>query len=82
MNQGKVWTKDDVLELLDGSKGAVVKALKALYARQTTDEQSSKATRVQNSRGFKGGIRRVLLAKDGIIVASEAGTETVYRTTL
>jgi hypothetical protein len=52
----RVWTKEDVLELLnaEGEKGkrAVAKAIIALYARQTADEQSTKLTSVSNGRGF------------------------------
>jgi hypothetical protein len=52
--QSKVWTRDDVIELLDGSKAAVVRALKAIYARQTSDEQSAGTTKHSNGRGFNG----------------------------
>lgn len=50
----KVYTKDDVLHLLQHSDKAVVKAIKALYARQTSDEQSEGQTRHHNGRGFNG----------------------------
>jgi len=52
MQDAKVWTKDDVLALLDTNKAAVVKALEALYARQTADERATLTTRVHNGRGF------------------------------
>lgn len=48
----KVWTRDDVVALLQTNRKAVVRAIKQLYARQTSDEQSTKTTRVANGRGF------------------------------
>lgn len=50
--QVKVWRKDDVLALLDGSEKAVVNAIKGLYARQTEVERIDKTTRIANGRGF------------------------------
>ena len=48
----KIWTRDDIVALLETSNKAVVRAIKQLYARQTSDEQSTKTTRVANGRGF------------------------------
>lgn len=50
--QATVWDKARVQNLIATNKGAVVRAIKVLYARQTADEQSIGETRVQNGRGF------------------------------
>ncbi len=48
----KVWTKDDIHALLDKSPAAVMRAITAIYQRQTDDERSGAYTRETNGVGF------------------------------
>ena len=45
-------TADSIRALLDRNPRAIEKAIVALYARQTADEQSTETTRHSNARGF------------------------------
>jgi hypothetical protein len=47
-----MWTKEHVHALLDASPRAVYRALQALYARQTADEQQMQYTAHANGVGF------------------------------
>lgn len=46
-------TKSEIINLLQTNDKAVARALIALTARQTTDEQASENTRYRNGRGFR-----------------------------
>lgn len=48
----KIWDKDQILELLRVNDKAVARAILALYARQTADEQSGDRTSHSNGVGF------------------------------
>lgn len=48
----KVWTKAEIVELLETNDKAVARGLIQIYRRQTADEQASHTTRVTNGRGF------------------------------
>lgn len=48
----KVWTEQDIVALLMKNDQAVARAVLALYARQTEDEQAGETTRHVNGRGF------------------------------
>lgn len=48
----KVWTRADVVAMLNGSPAAVERALITLFERQTSDEQQTDTTRHENGRGF------------------------------
>jgi len=48
----KVWDKQAVIELLERNNVAVVRAILALYERQTEDEKAAKETKQHNGRGF------------------------------
>ena len=50
----RVWTKEDVQELIRSNDAAVARAILALYARQTADEQRAETTRHHNGVGFNG----------------------------
>jgi len=54
------WTKERIIDLLDGSEVAVVRGLQAIFARQTADEQSDGTTRHRNARGFAANDAEVL----------------------
>ena len=47
-----VWDETSIKALLLKSPEACARALTLLLARQTSDEQASKTTRIHNSRGF------------------------------
>lgn len=51
-NPAKGWTRDDITALLDKSDAAVGRALLAILARQTFDEQQSHDTKHHNGVGF------------------------------
>lgn len=48
----KVWTEDEIKNLLQTDTKFLCRALKRLYERQTVEEKSSKDTHVVNGRGF------------------------------
>lgn len=50
--EAQVWTEADIVALLNRDDRAVAKAVLALYARQTSDEQTCSETRHSNGRGF------------------------------
>lgn len=50
--QAKVWTKEDIQELLRVNDKAVARAITALYERQTAAEQADGETSVANGVGF------------------------------
>ncbi len=47
-------TRDSIIHLLRTNDRAVERAILAIYARQTADEQRSETTREQNGMGFNG----------------------------
>jgi hypothetical protein len=51
---GKLWSKEDIQNLLEKNDEAVYKAMLRIYDRQTRDEQDAKDTQVWNSVGFTG----------------------------
>ena len=53
-------TKEDILELLENNDRAVEKAILAIYARQTEDEQRDKETKEHNNIGFNGTDAKLL----------------------
>ena len=48
----KVWTKDEILDLLDKSPTMIGRSLLVLYRRQTGDEQEAEYTYYTNEKGF------------------------------
>lgn len=50
-----MWTKAQILELLDKNDRAVSRAITALFKRQTSDEQAQRTTRKANNVGFNSG---------------------------
>ena len=60
----RVWTKEEILSLLDSNDKVLYGALKKLYACQTADEMASGGTKERNGMGFN--------AIDGPILSSFA----------
>lgn len=56
----KVWDKDAIQALIRNNDAAVARAIRQLYARQTTGEQQTATTSVANSRGFNANDARFL----------------------
>ena len=54
MTDQKVWTVEEIRELLKESDKAVARAILAIYNRQTEDEQSIKETTEHNGIGYNG----------------------------
>ena len=48
----KVWTKEEILNLIKTDKKAIIKFINALWEYQTPTEQQVKETRETNGRGF------------------------------
>lgn len=48
-----MWTKDKIVNLLANNDEAIARALMALTARQTQDEQVSEDTKYLNGQGFR-----------------------------
>jgi len=48
----KVWTKEEILNLIKTDKKAIIKFINALWEYQTAKEQSTKETIETNGRGF------------------------------
>ncbi len=67
------WTKESIVELLNTSDRAVVRAVVAIYKMQTEDEKSQGVTTHHNSVGFSStdaefltGIAKSALEYDGL----------------
>lgn len=54
-DQAKIWTKEEICAMLNSSDKAIVRAVIALYNKQTNQEKEENATIVHNSVGFSGG---------------------------
>lgn len=52
MTAVKTWTQDEIRGLLVANDAAVERALVRIFERQTTEEQRTEDTRVNNSVGF------------------------------
>jgi hypothetical protein len=50
----KVWTAEEIKANLDADPRWVARALLALHARQTAEEQGARVTREKNGAGFNG----------------------------
>lgn len=50
----KVWTKEEILGLIETSDEMVKRSLKVIYNLQTVDEQTSLSTQHNNGVGFNG----------------------------
>ena len=50
----KIWTREDIVSLLNTSDRAVERGVVAIWQRQTADEQSTDTTRHSNGIGFSG----------------------------
>lgn len=59
-NQTRVWTEEEIVELLEKSDKAVVRAVIAIYQRQTADEQTIKDTKYRNNVGFSAADAKTL----------------------
>lgn len=47
-----MWTKDQIVEMLETNDKAVTRAVIAIYKRQTASEQAAQTTQVSNNVGF------------------------------
>ena len=47
-----MWNKQNIQELLESNPKAVLRAVTAIYALQTAEEQASKSTKLNNGVGF------------------------------
>lgn len=56
----KVWTEDEIRELIQTNDVVLYRALKRLYACQTEDEQRAGQTKIYNGVGFNGADSRFL----------------------
>ena len=56
----KVWTEAEIQNLIQTNDTVMYRALKKLYAEQTSDEKRSGETRERNGRGFNGVDSRFL----------------------
>ena len=54
MTEQKLWTIEELRELLKESDKAVARAILAIYNRQTEDEQTIKETTDHNGIGYNG----------------------------
>ena len=54
MTEQKIWTIEEIRELLKESDKAVARAILAIYNRQTEDEQTIKETTDHNGIGYNG----------------------------
>jgi hypothetical protein len=50
----RMWSREDIAELLNISDLAVAKAVVAIYHRQTADEKDAQTTKHRNGVGFNG----------------------------
>lgn len=56
--ENRVWTREEIENLLTSSDRAVEKGILALFNQQTADEQASETTNHHNNRGFCGWAAR------------------------
>lgn len=56
----KLWTENEIVELINKSDKAVTRAVIAIYERQTEDEQRVGDTRHHNNVGFNGSDAKFL----------------------
>ncbi len=56
----RVWTQDEIKELIQTNDAVLYGALKKLYARQTEDERNCRETKENNGVGFNGCDSRFL----------------------
>lgn len=66
----RIWTRDEIVNLLETNPGFLHRAMIKLYERQTRDEQRARTTMVDNKRGFsafhaKTGTKLGKYAKEG-----------------
>lgn len=54
MSAKRVWTEDEIKELVQTNDKVLYGALKNLYDCQTADEQATGETREHNGKGFNG----------------------------
>jgi hypothetical protein len=50
----KIWTREDIVAMLNTNDRAVERGVVAIWQRQTADEQSTDTTRHSNGIGFSG----------------------------
>jgi len=50
----KIWTKDEIKNLLDVNDVAVIRGMLRIYQLQTFDEQASEDAKYRNNVGFSG----------------------------
>ena len=60
MSDNKVWTAEEIKELLLNNDRAVARGVLAIYARQTSSERADGVTKVLNGVGFNGADSRYL----------------------
>ena len=56
----RIWTEDEIRELVQTNDKVLYGALKKLYAEQTADEQRSGETKYHNGVGFNGADSRIM----------------------
>ena len=73
----RVWTEDEIKNLIQTNDKVLYGALKRLYAEQTADEQSAGETHHHNGAGFNGADSRFLssvsefLLKNGFLTEKQ-----------
>ena len=60
MKEQKIWTKDEIKDLLRNNDSAIIRGLKALYNLQTKIEQNTNSTQENNGVGFNGADASIL----------------------
>ena len=53
------YTKEQIVEMLGKNDKAICRALVVLYNNQTSEEQQTESTRVNNGKGFSGPDARI-----------------------
>ena len=56
----KVWSEEEIKELVQTNDKVLYGALKKLYAEQTADEQRTGETKHQNGVGFNGADAKIM----------------------
>lgn len=56
----KIWTESEIVSMLQTRDAAVVKAVIAIYNRQTSTEQSTQSTHCHNNIGFNAADARFM----------------------
>jgi 2-succinyl-5-enolpyruvyl-6-hydroxy-3-cyclohexene-1-carboxylate synthase len=76
--ENKIWTVEEITNLLRNSDNAVIKATLAIRNRQTPDEQASEATKHHNNMGYNGIDAKIMTSFGNQIAKQQAAGRPLW----